>query len=261
MSCLVEGCDRESTGLRGYCGMHYQRLNRAGAFKVTSQMHHQRNALIVCKAVGCDLTIEKGDHGYCSKHAQRMRKRGTLALQRIPPEEDLREQIIENYKAGESTYYIGKLYDLTPGKVQYWLTKWGINKRLPGFLKGQPSPLKKGRKTDGYGYILISNPDHPNASKGYVREHRLLMEQKLGRFLTKDEVVHHVNNNPSDNRIENLEVISRSNHSRDHRIALGRLKSDAGRFSVLTITCDCCGANFKRRVVKLCRPCRAPSVS
>ena len=48
-------------------------------------------------------------------------------------------------------------------------------------------------------------------------EHRFIMEQHLGRKLDSNELVHHINENKRDNRIENLEVISRSEHSRMHR--------------------------------------------
>ncbi len=56
-------------------------------------------------------------------------------------------------------------------------------------------------------YTSIFFPDHPRATKkGYVLEHRLAVEKELGRYLADEEVVHHVNGNPRDNRIRNLIV-------------------------------------------------------
>lgn len=47
-------------------------------------------------------------------------------------------------------------------------------------------------------------------------EHRYLIEQYLGRELTEDEVVHHKNGNKLDNRIENLEVMTKADHAKLH---------------------------------------------
>ena len=60
-------------------------------------------------------------------------------------------------------------------------------------------------------------PEHPNAMKsGYVGKHRLVLENKLGRFLKNNEVAHHVNENKLDNSPENIELMSFSEHSRLH---------------------------------------------
>ena len=53
-------------------------------------------------------------------------------------------------------------------------------------------------------YVKILSKQHPNNVKGFVLEHRLVVEKKLGRYLKKEEVVHHINENKQDNRIENL---------------------------------------------------------
>ena len=53
-----------------------------------------------------------------------------------------------------------------------------------------------------------------------IGEHRHIIQEIIGRELMRDEVVHHKNGNPSDNRIENLEVMTLSEHSRIHMIKI-----------------------------------------
>lgn len=85
-----------------------------------------------------------------------------------------------------------------------------------------------GKTLHGDGYIYILKRKHPFATKkGYVMEHRLVMEKHLGRYLTRKEVVHHRGikypicsiENKQDNRIENLELCANeSEHWHIHKI-------------------------------------------
>lgn len=71
------------------------------------------------------------------------------------------------------------------------------------------------------GYRLLYLPEHPMANAfGYVPEHRYVMAEHLGRTLMSDEIVHHINEDPSDNRIENLQVMTKAEHQRHHRAAI-----------------------------------------
>lgn len=92
---------------------------------------------------------------------------------------------------------------------------------LQGAPKGEANPRwKGGRHLHQDRYWLVLRPDHPHADRhGYVREHRLVMEQVLGRLLLPGEVVHHRNHVTTDNRPENLEVFaSNADHKRsEHR--------------------------------------------
>jgi len=52
----------------------------------------------------------------------------------------------------------------------------------------------------------------------HIFEHRLVMEKFIGRKLRKSECIHHIDGDRLNNSIENLEIISRSQHTSFHRI-------------------------------------------
>lgn len=75
-----------------------------------------------------------------------------------------------------------------------------------------------GRFKHHSGYVYVYAPEHPNSNGNrYVLEHRLVMSEHLGRPLKNEEDVHHINGVKDDNRLENLELWSKS-HPRGQRI-------------------------------------------
>lgn len=87
-------------------------------------------------------------------------------------------------------------------------------KYLPPLRKGTESPAwKGGRMKDSNGYIKIYYPEHPYADqRGYICEHRLMMEKKLGRYLLPWEKVHHIDGEKDHNTEDNLQLISPADH-------------------------------------------------
>lgn len=92
------------------------------------------------------------------------------------------------------------------------------SRRLQGVsVKGPKKHIKGSGYITSQGYKILSRR-HPNSSKrGQILEHVLVMATHLGRALRKDESVHHKNGVRHDNRLENLELWSKSTHYRNQR--------------------------------------------
>ena len=85
-------------------------------------------------------------------------------------------------------------------------------------LGSQNPSWKGGRRSNPQGYVFVLCKSHPNADRdGYIFEHRLVMERHIGRMLTRKEVVHHINGQTDDNRIENLALFTIAEHTSGHR--------------------------------------------
>lgn len=103
----------------------------------------------------------------------------------------------------------------------------------PRALEGHPN-WRGGRYQLGR-YWYVRADDHPLATKaGYVAEHRLVMETKLGRQLGRDEVVHHIDGNPENNHPDNLMMFPRNSEHLRHELT-GRVPdwSEAGKARIV----------------------------
>lgn len=109
------------------------------------------------------------------------------------------------------------------------------------------------RKTSDGRYWLrfvpgrVDAPSRTSRAGAWVLEHRLVIERQQGRHLEPDEHVHHRNGDGLDNRTENLELLSKSEHMRLHAIDRAATGRHRGPLPRLVCTCPVCGATFTVR--------------
>lgn len=184
-TCASAPCDRPAKA-RGFCYGHYHR-DRQG-LPVNVPLRPRGLPKPPCIVDGCDRPANS--HKMCKMHAERVRMGRPLEP---PPQRVYSRTGLCSVSECERPYYGKGLCAL-----HYDRKRAGIT-----FDK----PLREGRIVDNSGYVQLRAPDHPKGYKnGYVPEHRLVMEQMLGRLLLPGENVHHKNGVRDDNRPENLEL-------------------------------------------------------
>lgn len=167
-----------------------------------------------------------------------------------------KEQLEADYQALRSTAKVAEKYGVSKKLVMNYMDRFGIkrqrrsaaetNERIRPLLErgmrtadiaktvGISEPVvhrasrqlgiplndtyHKGEIITHNGYRMVKAPDgHPGAdSKGYIREHRLVMEKKLGRYLEPHEVPHHIDEDKLNNDPDNLELMDLAEHTSLH---------------------------------------------
>lgn len=140
-----------------------------------------------------------------------------------------KEEVIElYYNQQQDLTYIAQITKSSRQRVARWMEFWGLKRRscieacvMKRKQKGQErGPNWRGGRwyQKGLGQWKVYAPYHPKCShNGCYFEHLILAETKLNRFLKDDEIVHHLDNDSSNNDINNLSVMTKSQHLILHR--------------------------------------------
>lgn len=97
------------------------------------------------------------------------------------------------------------------------------------------------------GYILLKDKNHPlSSNRGFVLEHRKVWFDHNGK-IPDGMVVHHINGDRTDNRIENLEILTCSQHMKKHYAEGNKLRESNGTKQYIELTCAICGTDFIRQ--------------
>lgn len=119
---------------------------------------------------------------------------------------------------GKTTWDIAKDIGCSQNLVLQRLKRFGIPRRKSGFgskpcfAENHPR-WKGGRRITKDGYVLVMVRENGRLLGKYVLEHRLVMEKHLNRPLKSGEIIHHINEDRSDNRIKNLVLVTPAAHS------------------------------------------------
>jgi len=132
---------------------------------------------------------------------------------------DLNNNNFEKYiSENKSCRDIAITYNVSSATICRRAKELNIKLKRKNYKLGKKHHLWQGgihKSKRGYVFLKI---DHPNSNiNGYVQEHVYIMSNKLGRKIEKNEIIHHINGDKSDNRLENLILLNNIQHCSAHQ--------------------------------------------
>lgn len=183
-----------------HCGKEYETFPSIRLLYCCAKCHHaaaNRKVKITCAVCGKEkiLSPSSADQKYCSKSCAITARNLTDANPSYSRDvSGDKNPMYGKGLSGEANGMYGKRGELC--------ANWRGGRKI---------------RKDGY-TLVIAPPNHPHPADttsrtAYILEHRLVMEQHLGRYLLPTEVVHHIDGNPRNNDISNLRLYgSQSEH-------------------------------------------------
>lgn len=205
--CGITIC-RERVYARGCCEMHYRRLLRHGV--VDEERPRRGTSMPSCSVPACDQPVDA--RGWCHGHYQRWQRTGDvqadvpLGRRRQPPTCTVDDG---DRSCGRPTQADG----LCGTHYKRRVATGDVRAEQP-----VATPTGEGWISHGYRYVPVAPSErHLAGGDTELGEHRLVIARFLGRALEGDEVVHHINGDRLDNRLENLELWSTA-HPKGQRV-------------------------------------------